>query len=108
MPDAKAPMPEERRMAAWVGKALLIQGKVTSTENGHLLGDGNSDSVPPTGRDTATAAISALAAAAGAYCVRVHDVRGSLDAVRVAAAWNGARPQETVPESRTRADRPLA
>ena len=33
MPDAKAPMPEERRMAAWVGKALLIQGKVTSTEN---------------------------------------------------------------------------
>jgi cytoskeletal protein CcmA (bactofilin family) len=25
--------PEERRMAAWVGKALLIQGKVTSTEN---------------------------------------------------------------------------
>ncbi len=23
----------ERRMAAWVGKALLIQGKVTSTEN---------------------------------------------------------------------------
>ena len=33
MPDARAPMPEERRMAAWVGKALLIQGKVTSTEN---------------------------------------------------------------------------
>lgn len=25
--------PTERRMAAWVGKALLIQGKVTSTEN---------------------------------------------------------------------------
>ena len=23
----------ERRMAAWVGKALLIQGKITSTEN---------------------------------------------------------------------------
>jgi cytoskeletal protein CcmA (bactofilin family) len=26
-------MPEERRMAAWVGKALLIQGKIISTEN---------------------------------------------------------------------------
>ena len=26
-------MPEERRMAAWVGKALLIEGKITSTEN---------------------------------------------------------------------------
>jgi cytoskeletal protein CcmA (bactofilin family) len=25
--------PTERRMAAWVGKALLIQGKITSTEN---------------------------------------------------------------------------
>ena len=33
MPDARAPMPEERRMAAWVGKALLIQGKIISTEN---------------------------------------------------------------------------
>jgi cytoskeletal protein CcmA (bactofilin family) len=33
MPDAKGQMPEERRMAAWVGKALLIQGKITSTEN---------------------------------------------------------------------------
>jgi cytoskeletal protein CcmA (bactofilin family) len=33
MPDVKALVPEERRMAAWVGKALLIQGKVTSTEN---------------------------------------------------------------------------
>jgi dihydropteroate synthase len=42
----------------------------------------------PAGRDTASAAASALAAAAGAWCVRVHDVRGSLDTVRVAAAWN--------------------
>ena len=25
--------PDERRMAAWVGKALLIQGKIVSTEN---------------------------------------------------------------------------
>jgi len=31
--DARAQGPEERRMAAWVGKALLIQGKITSTEN---------------------------------------------------------------------------
>jgi len=39
------------------------------------------------GRDRATDAVSALAAAAGAWCVRVHDVRGSRDAVEVAAAW---------------------
>jgi dihydropteroate synthase len=38
-------------------------------------------------RDMATAAVSALAAAAGAWCVRVHDVPATLDAVRVAAAW---------------------
>lgn len=41
---------------------------------------------PPAARDQATAAVSALAAAAGAFCVRVHDVGGSLDAVRVAAS----------------------
>lgn len=38
-------------------------------------------------RDDATDAISALAADRGAWGVRVHDVRGSADAVRVAAAW---------------------
>lgn len=43
-------------------------------------------------RDAATDAISALAALAGAWGVRVHDVRGSLDAVRVAAAWAGRTP----------------
>lgn len=32
-PDAKPQPPEERRMAAWVGKALLIQGRIVSTEN---------------------------------------------------------------------------
>jgi cytoskeletal protein CcmA (bactofilin family) len=31
--ETRAGAPEERRMAAWVGKGLLIQGKVTSTEN---------------------------------------------------------------------------
>ena len=38
-------------------------------------------------RDRATDAVSALAASAGVWCVRVHDVRGSRDAVEVAAAW---------------------
>ncbi|MBV9142855.1 MAG: dihydropteroate synthase [Pseudonocardiales bacterium] len=39
------------------------------------------------GRDTATAAVSALAAAAGVWGVRVHDAAASRDAVAVAAAW---------------------
>jgi dihydropteroate synthase len=42
---------------------------------------------PMAERDRATDAVTALASAAGAWCVRVHDVRGSRDAVEVAAAW---------------------
>jgi dihydropteroate synthase len=42
---------------------------------------------PPDGRETATAVISALAALHGAWGVRVHDVRASVDAVRVVGAW---------------------
>jgi dihydropteroate synthase len=38
-------------------------------------------------REDATTAISALAAAAGAWAVRVHRVRATADAVRVAARW---------------------
>lgn len=38
-------------------------------------------------RDDATTAVTALAAAAGAWAVRVHEVRSSADAVRVAARW---------------------
>lgn len=57
---------------------------------GHLLADADGVPAAPTARDAATAATSALAAAAGAWCVRVHDVPSSLDAVRVAHAWRTA------------------
>ena len=40
--------------------------------------------------DDATVAVTALAAAAGAWCVRVHQVPANADAVRVAAAWRAA------------------
>jgi len=56
---------------------------------GHLLAGPDGTPAPPLRRDHATAAISALAAAAGAWCVRVHEVAASADAVRVAAAWQG-------------------
>lgn len=42
-------------------------------------------------RADATDAVSALAAYSGAWAVRVHDVRGSLDAVLVAQAWQSGR-----------------
>lgn len=49
---------------------------------------------PPSERDVATSVVSAFAAAAGVWGVRVHDVTGSLDAVAVAHAWYGERHRE--------------
>ncbi|HTK64767.1 MAG TPA: dihydropteroate synthase [Pseudonocardia sp.] len=43
---------------------------------------------PPDGREVATAVITGLAAAAGAWGVRVHDVLASRDAAAVAKAWS--------------------
>lgn len=54
---------------------------------GALLQEASGDPRPVAGRDPATAAVTALSAAAGAWGVRVHDVAPSVDAVRVAAAW---------------------
>ncbi|WP_433566731.1 dihydropteroate synthase [Nocardia sp. CA-151230] len=65
-----------------LGRPILI-GASRKSFLGRLIGEGS----PPRHRDDATAAVSALAAAAGAYCVRVHNVAPTLDAVRVAAAW---------------------
>ncbi|SRX93288.1 dihydropteroate synthase [Mycobacterium leprae TN] [Mycobacterium shimoidei] len=42
---------------------------------------------PPDGRETATAVISALAALDGVWGVRVHDVRATVDALKVVGAW---------------------
>jgi len=47
---------------------------------------------PPDGRESATTAISALAAADGVWGVRVHEPAASLDAVRVVAAAAGRGP----------------
>lgn len=44
----------------------------------------------PDGRETATAVISALAALNGAWGVRVHDVRATVDALKVLGAWQHA------------------
>ena len=65
---------------------------------GAALSDRAGIETVPGDRDAATAAVSALAAVSGAFCVRVHDVRSSLHAVCVAAAWAGDR-QISAPES---------
>ncbi len=54
---------------------------------GRLLASPDGTVRPFAGCDDATVAVTALAAMAGAWCVRVHQVPGNHDAVRVAAAW---------------------
>ncbi len=59
---------------------------------GTLLADPDGTPAAPLARDRATAAVSALAAAAGAWGVRVHEVLGSVDAVLVAAELRRRSP----------------
>jgi dihydropteroate synthase len=59
---------------------------------GELLGEPGRPR-PVGERDAATDAVTALASAAGVWAVRVHDVRGSRDAIAVAGAWRAARSQ---------------
>lgn len=62
---------------------------------GSLLADSDGTPRGLDGRDHATDAVSAIAAHIGVWAVRVHDVAGSADAVRVAAAWSlGHHDQE--------------
>ncbi|MEV6317301.1 dihydropteroate synthase [Streptomyces sp. NPDC051776] len=73
-----------------LGRPLLVAasrkrflGRVLAAEDG---------SPPPAReRDAATAAVSAIAAREGAWAVRVHEVRATADAVRVARAVEGAQ-----------------
>jgi dihydropteroate synthase len=55
---------------------------------GALLADADGAPRPPDGREVATAVVSTLAAAHGAWGVRVHDVQSSVDALKVLQAWN--------------------
>ena len=70
---------------------------------GRLLGAGPDAPRPFAETDDATIALTALAATAGAWCVRVHAVPGNVDAVRVAARWQeeagpvGAARQDAAP-----------
>ncbi len=75
-----------------LGRPVLV-GTSRKRFLGSLLAGGDGSPRPPRERDDATTATTALAAVAGVWAVRVHDVEGSADAVRVAAAWQaGAGP----------------
>jgi dihydropteroate synthase len=72
-----------------LGPPLLV-GASRKSFLGSLLADDDGPR-PVDERDDATAAITALAAVAGAWGVRVHEVASSADAVRVVAAVEAVR-----------------
>jgi dihydropteroate synthase len=61
---------------------------------GSLLAAPDGTPRPALDRDDATVATSTMAALAGAWCVRVHSVRASADAVRVVAAVQDAKGEQ--------------
>ena len=70
----------------------VLAGASRKSFIGRLLAADDGTPRPFAGADDATIALTALAATAGAWCVRVHAVRGNADAVRVAACWRAAGP----------------
>jgi dihydropteroate synthase len=65
----------------------LLVGASRKRFLGTLLAGPDGSPRSPGGRETATAVVSALAALHGAWGVRVHDVRASVDALKVVDAW---------------------
>ncbi|WP_456293791.1 dihydropteroate synthase [Streptomyces bacillaris] len=72
-----------------LGRPLLVAAS-RKRFLGHVLAGPGVTPPPARERDAATAAVSALAARAGAWAVRVHEVAATADAVRVARAVEGA------------------
>jgi dihydropteroate synthase len=64
----------------------LLVGASRKAFLGALLAGPDGTPRPPKERDAATAAVTVVAAQAGAWAVRVHDAAASADAVRVVAA----------------------
>jgi dihydropteroate synthase len=80
-----ARLPEIARLGGSVPPFPVLVGASRKSFIGRLLAAGDGTPRPFADADDATIALTALAAAAGAWCVRVHAVRGNADAVRVAA-----------------------
>jgi dihydropteroate synthase len=99
MPDPFGPNAHNWQLLAHLREVARIGGRefpvlVGASRKRHLgrlLAAPDGTPRPFTEADDATVAITALAAAAGAWCVRVHSVPANADAVRVAAAWRAAK-----------------
>ncbi len=78
------------RMAEWSGGHRVLVGASRKRFLGAVIGREGVDQADPAEREHATTAVTALAAQAGAWAVRVHDARAAGDAVRVVSAWQSA------------------
>jgi dihydropteroate synthase len=98
MPDVTGPNAHNWQLLAHLREVAHIGGQdfpvlVGASRKRHLgrlLAAPDGSPRPFAAADDATVAVTALAAAAGAWCVRVHRVPANADAVRVAAAWRAA------------------
>ncbi|MEU8349811.1 MULTISPECIES: dihydropteroate synthase [unclassified Streptomyces] len=72
-----------------LGRPLLVAAS-RKRFLGRVLAGADGSPPPARERDAATAAVSAISAREGAWAVRVHEVRATADAVRVARAVEGA------------------
>ena len=70
------------RLIADLGQPLLV-----GSSRKRFLAQAAEADAPPVQRDAVTAATTALAAAAGAWAVRVHEVPANRAAVRTASLW---------------------
>jgi len=80
---------EVSRLGGWPAFPVTI-GASRKRFLGKLLAAPDGSPRPFADSDDATVAVTALAAVAGAWCVRVHEVPANADAVRVAQAWREA------------------
>lgn len=98
VPDSSGPSAHNWQLLAHLADVTRIGGRdfpvlVGASRKrflGKLLAAPDGTPRPFSGSDDASVAVTALAAAAGAWCVRVHNVPPNADAVRVAAAWRSA------------------
>ncbi|HVA60682.1 MAG TPA: dihydropteroate synthase [Mycobacteriales bacterium] len=77
-----------------LGRPVLV-GASRKSFLGKVLAAPDGADRPVSARDDATVAVTALAATAGAWGVRVHEVGPNLDAVKVAAAARAAASERT-------------
>jgi dihydropteroate synthase len=81
-----------RKLSVFTGLGFpVLIGASRKRFLGALLADHAGRLRPTQLREDATTATSALAAAAGAWCIRTHLVRPTLDAILVASRWAAGR-----------------